>query len=198
MKSFLLTAQQLTILSPDALATRVRRLAQVSAAGRITHLESRAEHAQLRTLVMRASAALPVVPGAAVDDVLRLVQGGTAVAATLCYRTTRRARYLIREHDAQTLITLTPGPQGKEHRLSRDVLLTLFRGYHFTDVYVMPVPPVLRTPEQAEVQSVSSTFGTVARPTPQLASTPVSGPSPVKPPRFSARTAQLHLPGRSP
>ncbi|WP_407542989.1 hypothetical protein Q0M94_25270 (plasmid) [Deinococcus radiomollis] len=129
--------------SPDLLV-RVRRLAQLSAAGRV--FEANQEHAGqvLRRLILKHSAEFPVTPGLLPAEVLSFVHGEQAIAATLCYLTTRRARYLIREQAEHKFIFRNL--KGTEHTLDRDAALALFRGYRMTDVFLMPVPPVLAPP----------------------------------------------------
>ena len=124
-----------------ALFSRVRRLAQLSAAGRV--FEASPEHAGqvLRRLVLKHSAEFPVTPGLLPAEVLSFVHGEQAIAATLCYGTARRARYLIREQAEHKIIFRNL--KGTEHVLDRNGALELFRGYRMTDVFLMPVPPAL-------------------------------------------------------
>ena len=161
--------------SPDLL-TRVRRLAQLSAAGRV--FEANQEHAGqvLRRLILKHSAEFPVTPGLLPAEVLSFVHGEQAIAATLCYLTTRRARYLIREQAEHKFIFRNL--KGVEHTLDRDAALDLFRGYRMTDVFLMPVPPVLAPSPSAVVK---------AAPAPVAA--PVIPPAPSAQPRpaFQAR-----------
>lgn len=124
-----------------ALLSRVRRLARLSAAGRV--FEAGPEHAGqvLRRLILKHSTEFPVTPGLLPAEVLSFVHGRQAIAATLCYGTARRARYLIREQPEHKIIFRNL--KGTEHVLDRDGALKLFRGYRMTDVFRMPVPPDL-------------------------------------------------------
>ena len=137
-----------------ALLVRVRRLAQLSAAGRV--FESSQEYAGqvLRRLILKHSVEFQVTPGLPPAEVLSFVHGEQAVAATLCYLTTRRARYLIREQAEHKVIFRNL--KGVEHTLDRDEALALFRGYRMTDVFLMPVPPVLAPSPPAVVKAASA------------------------------------------
>jgi hypothetical protein len=149
-----------------ALLSRVRRLAQLSAAGQV--FEASQEHAGqiLRRLILKHSADFPVTPGLAPAEVLSFVHGEQAIAATLCYLTARRARYLIREQAEHKVVFRNL--KGVEHVLDREEALALFRGYRMTDVFLMPVPPVLASPRPA-VPKIAP------------ASVPINPPAPVSP-----------------
>ena len=138
---------ELTTTPSPALLLRVRRLAQLSAAGRV--FEAGTDHASqvLRRLILKHSAEFPVIPGLTPAEVLSFVHGTQAIAATLCYGTARRARYLIREQAEHKVIFRNL--KGIEHVLDREEALALFRGYRMTDVFLMPVPPVLAAVQPA-------------------------------------------------
>ena len=169
---------ELTTPSP-ALLLRVRRLAQLSAAGRV--FEASQDHASqvLRRLILKHSVDFPVTPGLTPPEVLSLVHGEQAIAATLCYGTARRARYLIREQPEHQVIFRNL--KGTEHLLDRNEALALFRGYRMTDVFLMPVPPVLAPVQPAALKAPPVSF----------AAAPVVPPAPVTPaaprPAFQSR-----------
>ncbi len=144
-------ADHLNSPSPD-LTLRVQRLARLSAAGRVSEMTRSAPCLALMRLVLRASAAFPVRPGADPAGVVSLVHGSQAVGATLCYGEARRTRYLLREFTPGSVLIRTAS--GKESTMTRDALLGLIRGYRFTDVFVTPVPQELTAalPDRGEVQ----------------------------------------------
>ncbi len=161
---------------PDLMATpspalllRARRLAQLSAAGRVFEVSPDHAGQVLRRLILKRSVDFPVTPGLSPAEVLSFVHGAQAIAATLCYGTARRARYLIREQAEHQVIFRNL--KGTEHLLDREEALALFRGYRMTDVFLMPVPPDL-TP----VQPVALKAAPV-----RVASAPVISPAPVTP-----------------
>jgi hypothetical protein len=170
-----------------ALLSRVRRLAQLSAAGRV--FEASQEHAGqvLRRLILKHSADFPVTPGITPAEVLSFVHGEQAIAATLCYLTARRARYLIREQAEHKVVFRNL--KGTEHVLDRDEALALFRGYRMTDVFLMPVPPVLASPQPVVPEATPSASIRPPAPVPTAAvSAAPGGPSsPVARPAFQSR-----------
>jgi hypothetical protein len=164
-----------------ALLLRVRRLAQLSAAGRV--FEASQEHAGqgLRRLILKHSADFPVTPGLSPAEVLSFVHGEQAIAATLCYLTARRARYLIREQAEHKVVFRNL--KGTEHVLDREEALALFRGYRMTDVFLMPVPPVLASPQPA-VPKIAPALVPINAPAPVA---PSAASSPLARPAFQAR-----------
>ena len=131
-----------------ALLVRAGRLGRLSASGRVFEIGPDRASQVLRRLILKASEAFPVTPGVSPKDVLSFVHGGQAVAATLCYGVTRRARYLIREEGEGKVIFRNL--KGTEHTLDREEALALFRGYGMTAVFLMPVPTELGQPVPAK------------------------------------------------
>jgi hypothetical protein len=171
-----------------ALLSRVRRLARLSAAGQVFEANQESAGQVLRRLILKHSAAFPVTPGLTPAEVLSFVHGEQAIAATLCYLTARRARYLIREQAEHKVVFRNL--KGAEHVLDRDEALALFRGYRMTDVFLMPVPPVLAFPQPAmpnAAPAAASIRPPAPVPTAAVVLAPPTPSAPVPRPAFQSR-----------
>ena len=172
-------AELMTNTPSPALLVRAARLGRLSAAGRVFEITPDRPSSVLRRMILESSKAFPVMPGILPFQVLAFVHGTQAVGATLCYGTARRARYLIREVDGGQVIFRNL--KGTEHVLSREEALALFRGYRMTDVFLMPVPADLTTPQPVEGKRTTA-------PVPTPAAVPAAVPTAPPPrPAFQSR-----------